>query len=72
MAGITKRRNADGSSSWDALVRIVGYPPICKSFRTKLGAELWAARTEPLRKGGGWAITGKALTFSCTSAAPSC
>lgn len=26
MASITKRRNGDGSTSWDAMVRIVGYP----------------------------------------------
>src|SRR5215813_6685338 len=42
MASITKRRNGDGSTSWDAMVRVVGYPTTCKSFRTKLAAELWA------------------------------
>ena len=52
MASITKRRNGDGSTSWDAMVRIVGYPATGKSFRTKLAAELWAARTEARAKRG--------------------
>jgi hypothetical protein len=52
MASISKRRNGDGSTSWDAMVRIVGYPPNGRSFRTKLEAELWAARTEAAAKGG--------------------
>ena len=26
MASITKRRNGNGSTSWDAMVRVVGYP----------------------------------------------
>src|SRR5207247_7029056 len=46
MATMRKRRNGDGSTSWDATVRIVGYPTIARSFRTKNRAELWAARTE--------------------------
>jgi hypothetical protein len=49
---MTKRRNGDGSTSWDAMVRIVGYPPIGRSFRTKIQANLWAARTEAAAKGG--------------------
>ena len=52
MATLRKRRNVDGSTSWDATVRIVGYPTIGKSFRTKIQAELWAARTETAAKGG--------------------
>lgn len=52
MATFTKRRNSDGSTSWDAMVRIVGYPARGKSFSTKLAAELWAARTETAAKGG--------------------
>jgi hypothetical protein len=51
MATFSKRRNGDGSTSWDALVRVVGYPAACKSFSTKLAAELWAARTEAARRG---------------------
>jgi hypothetical protein len=38
MATIRRRRNGDGSTSWDAMVRIVGYPASGKSFRTKLAA----------------------------------
>jgi integrase len=52
MATFSKRRNGDGSTSWDAMVRVVGYPATGKSFRTKLAAELWAARTEAAAKGG--------------------
>jgi len=52
MASITKRRNGDGSTTWDAMVRIVGYPATGKSFRTKLAAEVWAANTEARAKGG--------------------
>jgi integrase len=52
MASFSKRRNGDGSTSWDAMVRVVGYPATGKSFRTKLAAELWAARTEAAAKGG--------------------
>jgi integrase len=52
MATFTKRRNGDGSTSWDTLVRVVGYPATGKTFRTKLAAELWAARTEAAAKGG--------------------
>jgi integrase len=51
MATFTKRRNADGSTSWDALVRVVGYPATGRTFPTKLAAELWAARTEAARRG---------------------
>lgn len=52
MASFRKRRNGDGSTSWDALVRITGYPAQGRSFRTKLAAELWAARTEAAAKSG--------------------
>ena len=62
MASITKRRNGDGSTSWDALVRVVGYPATGKSFRTKLAAELWAARTEAAAKGGTLASS-RRMTF---------
>ena len=51
MATFNKRRNGDGSTTWDATVRIVGYPSTTKSFSTKLAAELWASRTEAARKG---------------------
>ena len=51
MATFNKRRNGDGSTSWDAMVRVVGYPAIGKSFPSKLAAELWASRTEDARRG---------------------
>jgi integrase len=51
MATFHKRRNGDGSTSWDAMVRVVGYPATGRSFPTKLAAELWAARTEEARRG---------------------
>ena len=50
MASITRRRNRDGARSYDAVVRIVGYPTACQSFRTKLEAELWAGRVESAAK----------------------
>ena len=46
MASINKRRRKDGGTSWDAIIRVRGYPTRCKSFRTRLEAENWAARTE--------------------------
>ncbi|MFO1306607.1 MAG: site-specific integrase [Burkholderiales bacterium] len=46
MASITKRRRKDGGTSWDAMIRVRGYPTRCKSFRTRLEAENWASRTE--------------------------
>ncbi len=51
MAAFNKRRNGDGSTSWDAAVSVVGYPRTSKSFRSKFAAELWAARTEDARRG---------------------
>jgi integrase len=51
MASLRRRRNRDGSTSWDVTVRRVGYPTTCKSFPTKMEAELWAARTESAAAG---------------------
>ena len=48
---ILKRRNRDNNISWDAQVRIVGYTATCRSFRTKLEAELRAGRVEAAAKG---------------------
>lgn len=39
MATVSKRRHVDGGLSWDAMVRVRGYPTQCKSFRTRLEAE---------------------------------
>ena len=46
MASITKRRRNDGGTSWDAMIRVRGYPTRCRTFRTRLEAQNWAARTE--------------------------
>ena len=35
MASLRRRRNRDGSTSWDVTVRRVGYPTACKSFPTR-------------------------------------
>ena len=65
MATFRKRRNGDGSTSVDALVRVVGYPAIGRSFRTKLAAELWASRTETARKGRtGGGVCRRGMTFA--------
>lgn len=46
MATPRRRRNRDGSISWDATVRRTGHPTACKSFSTKLEADLWIGRIE--------------------------
>ena len=51
MASITRRRNHDGSTSWDAMIRIVGHPTTCKAFPNKLEAELWSSRFESAARG---------------------
>lgn len=51
MATIQKRRRKDGGTSWDVMVRVRGYPPRGKTFRTRLEAETWAARTEAAAHG---------------------
>jgi integrase len=58
MATITKRRRRDGGASWDATVRVRGYPTQCKSFRTRLEADHWAARTQAAAHGRTLAIAG--------------
>jgi hypothetical protein len=62
MATLSKRRNGDGSISWGAMVRVTGYPATGKSFRTKLAAQSWAARTEAAAKGGTLACA-RGMTF---------
>jgi integrase len=57
MASLRRRRNRDGSTSWDVTVRRVGYPTTCKSFPTKMEADIWAARTEA-------AAAGRTLTLA--------
>jgi integrase len=57
MASLRRRRKADGSWSWDATVRRVGYPTACKSFPTKMEAEYWSARIEAAAAGRTLALT---------------
>jgi integrase len=63
MATISPRRNRDGSRSWDATVRRTGHPTACKSFRTKLEAELWSARLET-RMAGRTSALARDMTFA--------
>lgn len=63
MATIKPRRRRDGSRSWDASVRRTGHPTACKSFRTQLEAELWAARLEA-RLAGRTRALAKSMTFA--------
>ena len=51
MASISKRRSVDGDLTWDACVRVRGYPSRTKSFRTRLDAEAWSSRTEAAAHG---------------------
>ncbi len=51
MATIKKRDRKDGGVSWDAWVRVKGYPTQCRSFRTKDEAEEWASKTTNAAKG---------------------
>ncbi len=46
MASIYKRKNANGTSVWRAVVRIDGYPTVCSHWNRKQEAEDWARETE--------------------------
>ena len=63
MATITKRPRVRGAVSWDAMVRVRGYPTRCKSFRTRIEAETWAARTEAAAHGR-TLVLGRDLTLA--------
>jgi len=51
MATISKRPRKRDAISWLAMVRVRGYPTRCKTFRTRIEAEVWAARTEAAAQG---------------------
>jgi integrase len=51
MASFKKRALKRGGTAWDAMVRVRGYPPNGKTFRTRLEAEQWAARIEAAAHG---------------------
>lgn len=47
MASIFKRKSKDGKSfTWRVVVRISGYPTLCKTFERKQEAEDWGKETE--------------------------
>ena len=63
MATISKRHRKDGGLTWDATVRVRGYPTRCKSFRSRLEAEAWASRTEAAAHGRTLAL-GRDITMA--------
>ncbi len=71
MANISSRRRRDGSRSWDVTVRRTGHPTACRTFRTKLEAQLWAARIESRMAGRTTAVS-REMTFAdlCDEALP--
>jgi integrase len=52
MATITKRKNANGTTSYIAQVRRIGYPSITRAFNTKLAAEIWSTGKEEQARNG--------------------
>jgi hypothetical protein len=46
MATIQKRQSADGTTSYRAMVRKLGFPHLSETFSTKTRAEAWAKRME--------------------------
>lgn len=46
MPSIAKKRNADGSTSYVAQVRLKGYKPVAKSFAKRDEAKVWAEKLE--------------------------
>jgi integrase len=52
MASVRKRVAADGSVSWHAQVRLLGFPSQTRTFDRKTDAESWGAETERLMRAG--------------------
>ncbi len=52
MASIYKRKNANGTTIWRAVVRIKGYPTTCNHFDRKQEADDWASNIEHQIKQG--------------------
>jgi len=52
MASIFKRKNANGTTVWRAVVRIKGYPSVCTHWDRKQEAEDWAHDVERQIKAG--------------------
>jgi integrase len=64
MASFTSRRKRDGSTVWDAQVRVIGYPAQSRSFPTKLAAKLWAQQTEHMVRGAGGYTAASTITLN--------
>jgi len=52
MASFYKRKNKNGITAWRAVIRIKGYPTVCKTFERKQEAEDWAEDKEREIKNG--------------------
>jgi integrase len=63
MATISKRINADGSTSYKVQIRLKGYPPESASFERKTDAQKWAQDTEANMRAGRHFGTSKRHTF---------
>ena len=46
MATFVKRKSKKGGYTWKAIIRVQGYPTVCKNFPRKQEAEDWAAEVE--------------------------
>lgn len=64
MAAIEKRKNADGSQSYRAKVRLKGFEPVSASFTRLTDARAWAAQTEQDQKNGRYFGQSKRHTLS--------
>lgn len=57
MATLIRRRARDGSPSWQAQVRVHGYPSHSKTFKTSRDAKAWASRMEAAAEGRTLAVS---------------
>lgn len=64
MATISKRINADGSTSYKVQIRLKGYPPESASFERKTDAQQWAQKIEAEMRAGRHFGTSKRHTFN--------
>lgn len=64
MAAIEKRKNANGSTSYRAKVRLKGFEPVSASFDRLTDAREWAAQTERDQKNGKYFGSSKRHTLS--------
>jgi integrase len=60
MPAIRERKSADGTTSWQAQVRIQGHEPQTRSFTRKTDAKEWAADTERRLKTGRFRLVDEA------------